>query len=78
VGAITFDEGLRAWLLDEDLCTGCGDCVVACPFDAIWLDPISGLAFKCDLCSGAVRCVEVCPSKALTIRGLEKESVDGK
>jgi carbon-monoxide dehydrogenase iron sulfur subunit len=78
VGAISFDEELRAWLLDEDLCTGCGDCVEACPFDAIWLDPISGLAFKCDLCSGAVRCVEVCPSNALTLRGLRKESVDGE
>ena len=77
VEAITFDEELRAWLLDEDLCTGCGECVEACPFDAIWLDPISGLAFKCDLCSGAARCVEVCPSNALTLKGLGKESVDG-
>ena len=78
VEAIWFDEDLRAWLLDGDLCTGCGDCVVACPFDAVWLDPVGGTAIKCDLCSGAVRCVEVCPSNALTLKGLRKESVDGE
>jgi Fe-S-cluster-containing hydrogenase component 2 len=75
VEAISFDKALRAWLLDEELCTGCGACVDACPFDAIWLDTTSGMAIKCDLCSGVARCVEICPSNALTLRGMRKGPV---
>ena len=67
--AIRFDDEIHVWLVEEDLCTGCGECVEACSFDAIWLSPISGLATKCDLCMGAAWCVEVCPSNALTLRG---------
>lgn len=37
-------------LLDGELCTGCGLCLQACPWDAIWLDPQTGKAVKCDLC----------------------------
>ena len=71
--AIQFDEQLRAWLVDEGLCTGCGLCIEACPFDAIWLDQSTGLATKCDLCLGAVRCVEICPANALVVLGVTEE-----
>ena len=71
-GAISFDTELRAWLVDDDLCTGCELCVEACPFEAIWLDPVTHVAFKCDLCEGATRCVEICPADAIDVRGLEK------
>jgi Fe-S-cluster-containing hydrogenase component 2 len=64
-------------LVDEGHCTGCGECVEACPFDAIWLDPISRLAVKCDLCRGAARCVEICPAGALSLVGYEREGNDG-
>jgi len=72
-GAIRFDSEGRAWLVDDDLCTGCGLCVEACPFDSMKLDPVTDLAIKCDLCMGHMRCVQVCPSSALTIRGLREE-----
>jgi carbon-monoxide dehydrogenase iron sulfur subunit len=75
VEAIWFDEALGAWLLNEQLCTSCGECVGACPFDAIWLYTIGDVAIKCDLCSGAARCVEICPSNALTLRGMRKGRV---
>ncbi len=68
--AIQFDERLRTWLVDEDVCTGCGQCIEACPFNAIQLDPTTGLAAKCDLCLGATRCVEICPANALVVKGL--------
>ena len=74
--AIGFDDQLRAWLVDDDLCTGCGLCVEACPFDAIWLDPDTGLAVKCDLCLGATRCVEIYPPNALVLKGQTDEGDD--
>ena len=74
--AIEYDEELRAWLVDDDLCTGCGLCIEACPFEAIRLDPYTNLAIKCDLCEGAMRCVEICPAGALSVRGREGEVTD--
>lgn len=71
VTAIRFDDELRAWLVDGDTCTGCGECVEACRFHAIRLDPGSGLAIKCDLCGGRVYCVQVCQAGALELRGEE-------
>ncbi len=69
--AIRFDGGLRAWLVDERACTGCGACVEACRFGAIRLDPVSGLASKCDLCGGEAWCVQVCQAAALELNGGE-------
>ena len=74
--AIQFDDTLRAWIVDIDQCTGCAECVQACPFEAMWLDSVVGKAIKCDLCGGAMHCVEICPSDALVIRGQTKEVRD--
>jgi len=74
--AITFDEAVRAWLVDADKCLACGACVDACPYGAILLDPVTDGATKCDLCLGAVRCVEICPPHALRLVE-DSESCDG-
>jgi Fe-S-cluster-containing dehydrogenase component len=37
-------------IMDYDLCTGCQDCIEACPYDAIDFDPAKGIAQKCNLC----------------------------
>ena len=47
-------------MVDPDTCTGCGECVEACPWGAIVLHPDSGLAFKCDLCGGNPKCIDAC------------------
>ena len=70
--AISLDEQVHAWLVDDSLCTGCAACVEACSFGAVVLDPLTGTAIKCDLCMGTPRCVEVCPSHAMVVRGQEE------
>ena len=53
--------------LNREICTGCGACIDACPFNAIHLDPIDGLARKCDMCNGSPSCISYCSKKVLTI-----------
>ncbi len=63
-------------VVDEDRCTGCGDCVTACPKDLFSLHPIShrlwvacsslaqgdGLLEQCEVaCSGCARCAMDAP-----------------
>ncbi len=49
--------------LDHQRCSGCGDCVGACPVGAIGFH--DGLPLFCDLCGGAPTCVGTCPTGAL-------------
>ena len=76
--AIQYDKAIRAWLVDAEVCTGCGLCIEACPFEVIRLDPVTNKAIKCDLCMGALWCVEVCPAKALTVRGCKQKRQNGE
>ena len=66
VGAIKRTDN-SFWTVDEKSCIGCGKCVEACPFDAMFLDSVTNVAFKCDLCGGTPVCVARCPKGALEI-----------
>ena len=54
------------FVVDEDLCYGCGACIALCPTDALEL--VSRLAIveqkKCTLCE---HCIPSCPVFALSI-----------
>jgi len=58
-------------VVNEDLCTGCGTCVEACPFGAISMRKGEGLLDLSEidrlLCKGCGNCVVACPVKAITL-----------
>jgi len=53
-------------VVDSDLCIGCKNCVQACPYEARFMNPVTGVADKCDFCVHRVSqgltpaCVETC------------------
>jgi Fe-S-cluster-containing dehydrogenase component len=57
-------------VIREDLCTGCGNCAKACPWDNIQMAEKGErtIAAKCDLCSArpsGPACVAACPTSAI-------------
>ena len=57
---------------DPERCIGCNYCVVSCPYDARWSNPVTGLPSKClgEGCLQLIKegkspaCVAVCPTQA--------------
>lgn len=68
-GALAEDKETRLVNLDSALCNSCGECVTACPFNAIWLDENTGIALKCNLCGGDPVCIRYCTPGALVFDG---------
>ncbi len=55
-------KGLPQMSLQRELCTLCGDCVTACPVEAVEL--ADGPVFK-DNCIACYNCLHACPEQAL-------------
>jgi tetrathionate reductase subunit B len=57
--------------IDASTCDRSRDCIAACPYGAIHIDPVAQVADKCDFCSHRLEagmqpaCVEACPTDVL-------------
>ena len=70
-------------VIQSDACNGCRDCIGACPFGVIDINPVSGTAQKCTLCYDRMRagmtpaCAQACPTTSInfgTIRELKQKA----
>jgi len=58
-------------VIQSDVCNGCRDCIGACPFGVIDMNPVSGTAQKCTLCYDRMRaglepaCSKACPTDSI-------------
>ena len=52
-----------------ELCSGCGECVEACPYGAVHVPCEREVAALCDLCGGRPACVSSCLYGALRFEG---------
>ena len=74
-GAIRREARFGAVLIDADQCLACGQCVSACPVQALVMNS-GGRPAKCDLCYERLEaglkpaCVKVCPFTALVRSGV--------
>jgi len=64
------DDGLV--IIDPEKCTGCRNCVDACPYGTIFMNEGLNIAQKCTGCAHLLdddwkepRCVDVCPTQAI-------------
>jgi len=56
-------------------CLGFGDCVEACPFDAIEMDENGIPSVDRENCTGCGKCVEVCPKDIIELWPVNREVV---
>ena len=57
-------------------CLGCGDCVRACQFGAIVIDPLTDIPYvNEDKCTACGACVKACPRKIIELR---KKGIKGR
>jgi formate dehydrogenase iron-sulfur subunit len=69
-GAITRTE-FDTVVIQSDACNGCRDCISACPFGVIEVNPVSGTAQKCTLCYDRLHvgmepaCSKACPTQSI-------------
>ena len=58
-------------VIQSDACNGCRDCIAACPFGVIDINPVSGTAQKCTLCYDRMQaglepaCSKACPTESI-------------
>jgi formate-dependent nitrite reductase membrane component NrfD/ferredoxin len=66
--------------LHSDSCIGCRACMVACPYDQLFIDPNTRTAEKCNFCANRVEnnllpaCVSVCPTECRIFGDLDDPS----
>ncbi|MCP3683740.1 MAG: RnfABCDGE type electron transport complex subunit B [bacterium] len=56
-------------------CLGYGDCVIVCPFDAIYLDNNSLPVVVLDKCTGCGLCLKACPRNIIALKDLRNKRI---
>ncbi len=65
-------------VIQEDVCNGCGYCVVACPFGVISEQPQHGTMGKCTLCYDRLKageepaCAKACPTDSIQFGAVDE------
>jgi formate dehydrogenase iron-sulfur subunit len=65
-------------VIQSDVCNGCRDCIAACPFGVIDINPASGTAQKCTLCYDRLQgglepaCSKACPTDSINFGPVAK------
>jgi formate dehydrogenase iron-sulfur subunit len=65
-------------VVQEDICNGCGYCVVACPFGVLSKREDDGRVFKCTLCYDRLKdgmepaCAQACPTDSIQFGPLDE------
>jgi len=62
--------------IDEDKCTGCGDCITGCAEGALQLVDGKAKLVKEQYCDGFGDCIGTCPTGALTITERDADDFD--
>src|SRR5687767_13927663 len=58
-------------VIQSDVCNGCRNCIAACPFDVIDMNPVNNTAQKCTLCYYRMKvvmtpaCAQACPTASI-------------
>ena len=64
--------------IQEPACNGCRDCIAACPFGVIDINPASNTAMKCTLCYDRMSngltpaCAQACPTASIQFGPIEQ------
>lgn len=63
--AITVEPKTGAIMVLDERCIGCRECILVCPFGAIFFDADKRVPIICDLCDGDPQCVKYCIDEAM-------------
>lgn len=60
---------MTGWLpqIDQQKCTGCGDCVAACPTHALGIIAQKAVITRTDQCNYCAVCEDICPTSAIEL-----------